>query len=226
MEPHRATGPATGRAVSVDNPPEPVKPVVDFTFFDDHYAPLCSLLRDGDTVVDVGCYGGWYANAVRHHLLEKHGIRVRTVGIDCCQTEGLHGGLGGRQAAARASLDEFVLSRVEDIHHMDGVADVVACVGFPRNFGSRRDAIRRVAALLKPNGFSLFSVYEPTDARGGVEASIRVLSKAEAVEHAELCVTPSDDGKCRHGYEPPSRPPGSSAGWWRRHGCPICWNSR
>lgn len=188
-------------------------PAFSGTFFDDDYANLCDLLRDGDTVVDVGCYDGRYVNAVRDHLLE-HGIRVRTIGIDACPTERLHDGPAGLAAAARAALDRFVLSRVEDIHDMDGVTDVVSCIRFPLTQAARREAYRRIAALLKPGGRALYyvhartghgraagpPVYGMSDNEAGITTTTRVLSKDEAAEHAEQCVTPPNDGRCNHGH--------------------------
>lgn len=186
------------------------------------YAPLCGLLRDGNTVMDVGCNDGRSINAVRDHLRGGHGIRVRVVGIDMCPTERMFdpvpgfGGFGGRTdallekaAAERGSLDAFILSMVENVRGLDGVADAVSCFGVWPPPETAAAAYRRMAALLKPSGVAAYYVlprrwFLSRRVRGlrGLDPNpfvMKVMSKDEAAEHAELCVTFPGRRPCNHG---------------------------
>lgn len=51
------------------------------------YAAACHMLRDGDTVIDGGCDDGHHILAMRGHVRNAHGVRIKAVGIDVCPTE-------------------------------------------------------------------------------------------------------------------------------------------
>jgi cyclopropane-fatty-acyl-phospholipid synthase len=108
---------------------------------------VCSKLglREGDTVLDVGC--GWGSFAL--HAAGRHGARVVGITLSPAQAE------LARRRVADAGLGDRVDIRLADYRELDGERfDAIASIGMVEHVGEERIDVYalRLAALLKPGG--------------------------------------------------------------------------
>ena len=108
---------------------------------------VCSKLglREGDTVLDVGC--GWGSFAL--HAAGRLGARVVGITLSPAQAE------LARRRVADAGLGDRVDIRLADYRELDGERfDAIASIGMVEHVGEERIDVYalRLAALLKPGG--------------------------------------------------------------------------
>jgi cyclopropane-fatty-acyl-phospholipid synthase len=102
-------------------------------------------LKEGDTVLDVGC--GWGSFAM--HAAKHHGARVVGITLSPAQAE------GARRRVAEAGLSDKVDIRVADYREMRGEQfDTIASIGMVEHVGSEQIDVyaAQLAGLLKPEG--------------------------------------------------------------------------
>jgi cyclopropane-fatty-acyl-phospholipid synthase len=102
-------------------------------------------LKEGDTVLDVGC--GWGSFAM--HAAKHHGARVVGITLSPAQAE------GARRRVAEAGLSDRIDIRVADYREMRGERfDAIASIGMVEHVGSEQIDVyaAQLAQLLKPEG--------------------------------------------------------------------------
>jgi cyclopropane-fatty-acyl-phospholipid synthase len=123
------------------------------------------LLREGQTVLDIGC--GWGGLALL--LAREHGVRV--TGITLSKEQ-----LGVAQQRARdQGLEDLVEFRLQDYRRVTETFDRIVSVGMFEHVGVNHYAafFDRTRALLKPDGVFLLHTIGRAEQPGGTNAWLR-----------------------------------------------------
>ena len=120
------------------------------------------------------------------------------------------------------ALDGFINKPVAQIDDIDGTADIVTCFGFSPLASERIESFKRMCMFLKPNGKAIYDMQSASRTwdnishifykltRNGylfreTKMERKIMTKQEAIQHAEKCVSSADDGfkyegvDCKHG---------------------------
>lgn len=105
------------------------------------------LLRDGETLIDVGC--GWGGFLI--HAAQTYGITGVGVTLSKSQIE------YGNARIAQLGLQDRIQIQMRDYREADGVYDKVASIGMLEHVGKEffRAYIQKIASLLKADGLAL-----------------------------------------------------------------------
>lgn len=100
----------------------------------------------GKTVLDLGCAGGFMAEAMAKRGAEVTGIDPASAAIDAARAH-------ARQEGHDIRYDTGV---GEDLPYQDGVFDAVVCVDVLEHVADLDQVLREVARVLKPGGLFLY----------------------------------------------------------------------
>lgn len=100
----------------------------------------------GKTVLDLGCAGGFMAEAMAKRGAEVTGIDPASAAIDAARAH-------ARQEGHNIRYDTGV---GEDLPYQDGVFDAVVCVDVLEHVADLDQVLREVARVLKPGGLFLY----------------------------------------------------------------------
>ena len=158
------------------------------------YGGACDLLAERNrdcTIVDVGCHNLPYLHEIKRHLLNRHHIRCRTIGIDVDIYD--------------IEVDRFINKEIYKVD-MPGIADVVTSrYVFVICYTEKqfRNTVRASANMLKDDGVMITDLEgcETPKPRLGeriINWLPRVMTKQDALEHADMCFGLCME-KCPHG---------------------------
>ena len=162
--------------------------------FESVYGNACDLLAERNrdcTIVDVGCHNLPYLHEIKRHLLNRHHIRCRTIGIDVDIYD--------------IEVDRFINKEISKVD-MPDIADVVTSrYVFVICYTEKqfRNTVRASANMLKDDGVMITDLEgceTPKPILGVTDMNRfpRVMTKKDALEHADMCFRQCYE-KCPHG---------------------------